>query len=263
MEEKLGRSDTVVSTRTRLPPLTRILLSGEMSTTPPRRLRLVEKLDRWAANEGSRFLFLATFTVVHVMVFAFGFLNYHLKDTLDHARATFGATYSIARAAALVLHFRCNWLPSGFGPQKNTPASAGAWILRIPLKTASQFGRPKFVGVRRPVIVSVSVLASLIMMFSASSGLISAVRYYRQRQRPACEASHPKEACRVNLNRTVHVLSLDSHKERSKPLKRAVVSADPKEINLPQPGSSLRIAHAIPYALKYGCERCHTDPGSN
>ncbi|KAI4125410.1 MAG: hypothetical protein LQ338_004272 [Usnochroma carphineum] len=108
MEEKLGRSDTAVwerSVRTRLPPLTRILLSGEMSMTPPRRLRLVEKIDRWAANEGSRFLFLATFVVVHAMVFAFGFLNYHLKDNLNNARATFGVTYSIARAAALVLHF--------------------------------------------------------------------------------------------------------------------------------------------------------------
>ncbi|KAL8695389.1 MAG: hypothetical protein Q9218_000148 [Villophora microphyllina] len=108
MEEKLGRSNTTVSERwhrTRLPPLTRILMSGEMSTTPPRQLRLVEKIDRWAANEGSRFLFVATFCVVHGMVFAFGFLNYHLKDNLTTARSTFGSTYSIARAAALVLHF--------------------------------------------------------------------------------------------------------------------------------------------------------------
>ncbi|KAI4109208.1 MAG: hypothetical protein L6R37_000639 [Teloschistes peruensis] len=107
-EKKLARSDTVASERslrTRLPPLTRILMSGEMSTVPPRQLRLVEKIDRWAANDGSRFLFLATFAVVHAMVFAFGFLNYHLKDNLNNARSTFGSTYSIARAAALVLHF--------------------------------------------------------------------------------------------------------------------------------------------------------------
>lgn len=45
------------------------------------------------------------FGVVHGMVFGFGFLNYHMKDNLDTARATFGITYPIARAAALVLHF--------------------------------------------------------------------------------------------------------------------------------------------------------------
>lgn len=80
-------------------------MSGEMSATPPRKLRLVEQVDRWAANEGSQFLFLAIFAVVHTMVFVFGFLNYHMKDNLSTARATFGASYPIARAAALVLHF--------------------------------------------------------------------------------------------------------------------------------------------------------------
>ncbi|KAL9593453.1 MAG: hypothetical protein Q9179_005879 [Wetmoreana sp. 5 TL-2023] len=80
-------------------------MSGEMGATPPRELRLVEKIDRWAANEGSRILFVGTFAVTHAMVFAFGFLNYHLKDNLDTARAIFGTTYSVARAAALVLHF--------------------------------------------------------------------------------------------------------------------------------------------------------------
>lgn len=39
------------------------------------------------------------------MVFAFGFTNYQLKDNLNGARATFGITYPIARASALVLHF--------------------------------------------------------------------------------------------------------------------------------------------------------------
>jgi hypothetical protein len=42
----------------------------------------------------------------------------------------------------------------------------------------SQFGRPKFVGARRPVMASCSALASLIMMLVASSALIFAVRYY-------------------------------------------------------------------------------------
>ena len=108
MEEKLVRSNTVASERslrTRLPPLTRILMSGEMATTPPRKLRLVEKIDRWAANDGAKVLALLTFAVVHAMVFIFGFLNYHMKDNLNTARATFGVSYSVARAAALVLHF--------------------------------------------------------------------------------------------------------------------------------------------------------------
>ena len=39
------------------------------------------------------------------MVFAFGFVNYQIKDNLNIARSTFGLTYAIARAAALTLHF--------------------------------------------------------------------------------------------------------------------------------------------------------------
>ena len=50
----------------------------------------------------------------------------------------------------------------------------------------SQFGRPKFVGARRPVIVSCGALASLIMMFVASSGLILAVRYYPSLVKTSC-----------------------------------------------------------------------------
>ena len=79
-----------------------------------------------------------------------------------------------------MLHLECSWLPNTCGPQKNTPASAGEWILRIDLNTASQLGRPKLVGARSPVIVSLSALASLSIMFVASSGLILAVRYYEE-----------------------------------------------------------------------------------
>lgn len=56
-------------------------------------------------NEGYWRLFMAMFVTVQGMVFTFGFMNYHLKDNLTNARATFGVTYAIARAAALVLHF--------------------------------------------------------------------------------------------------------------------------------------------------------------
>ena len=39
-----------------------------------------------------------------MMVFAFAFLDFVLKDNLTQARATFGITFSIAKAAALALH---------------------------------------------------------------------------------------------------------------------------------------------------------------
>ncbi|GAA5961016.1 hypothetical protein JCM21900_002275 [Sporobolomyces salmonicolor] len=58
-------------------------------------------------NEGelrSRRIFFAVWVLVHAMIFTFGFLNYRFKDNLTQARATYGITYVIARAAALVLH---------------------------------------------------------------------------------------------------------------------------------------------------------------
>lgn len=91
--------------RDRWPPLTRMLMSGEMSGEAPRDLTWREKIDRWLAQQGSQNLFVFMFVAVHSMIFAFGFINYHLKDNLNEARATFGVTYPIARASALVLHF--------------------------------------------------------------------------------------------------------------------------------------------------------------
>lgn len=91
--------------RSRWPPLTRLLMSGEMGAESPRNLVWREKLDRWMVNEGYWRLFMALFVTVQGMVFAFAFMNYHLKDNVTDARATFGTTYAIASAAALVLHF--------------------------------------------------------------------------------------------------------------------------------------------------------------
>ena len=79
-------------------------MSGEMSGAAPRDLTPREKFDKWLVNEGSRRLFVFIFVVVHGMVFAFGFVTYQVKDNLTIARGTFGITYPIARAAALVLH---------------------------------------------------------------------------------------------------------------------------------------------------------------
>ncbi|KAI9753608.1 MAG: hypothetical protein M4579_005072 [Chaenotheca gracillima] len=91
--------------RDRWPPLTRMLMSGEMSSEPPRKLRWRERLDRWMVNDGYKRLTVGLFIAVHGMIFAFGFMNYDLKDNLTMARSTFGPTYAIARASALVLHF--------------------------------------------------------------------------------------------------------------------------------------------------------------
>lgn len=91
--------------RTRSTPLSRLLLSGEVSGEAPRGLTLKEKFERWMVNEGSRRVVVGVFVLVHGLIFAFGFMNYQLKDNLTNARATFGITYPIARSAALVLHF--------------------------------------------------------------------------------------------------------------------------------------------------------------
>lgn len=56
-------------------------------------------------NEGYKQLFLAVFVLVHIMLFAFGLVNYWLKENLETARATFGFTFAVAKAAALVLQF--------------------------------------------------------------------------------------------------------------------------------------------------------------
>ena len=82
-----------------------MLLSGEVGTDAPRDLTLQEKVERWMVTKGSKQIPVLLFAIVHAMIFAFGYLNYNLKDNLDTARATFGATYAVARAAALVLHF--------------------------------------------------------------------------------------------------------------------------------------------------------------
>ncbi|PQE07912.1 hypothetical protein CJF32_00003054 [Rutstroemia sp. NJR-2017a WRK4] len=108
MEKGFERSSVgsvKVSERSRWPPLTRMLMSGEMSAEMPRELTMREKFDRWMVNEGYRRFFVFVFGMLHVMVFTFGFLNYQLKDSFGTARSTFSVTYAIARSAALTLHF--------------------------------------------------------------------------------------------------------------------------------------------------------------
>ncbi|KAI1419508.1 ferric reductase NAD binding domain-containing protein [Xylaria sp. FL1777] len=65
----------------------------------PMRKFLIENIF---ANLCASFVFV--FIFLHTIVFAFGFVNYAVKDSLQVARNTFGPTYMIARSAALVLH---------------------------------------------------------------------------------------------------------------------------------------------------------------
>ncbi|CAI9632999.1 nadph oxidase b [Alternaria burnsii] len=90
--------------RSRWPPLTRMLMSGEMSDEKARELTRKEKFDVWMVNEGYRRFFVFTFAILHVMVFVFGMMNYGLKDNSIGSRNRFGLTFPIARSAALVLH---------------------------------------------------------------------------------------------------------------------------------------------------------------
>ncbi|OBT94757.1 hypothetical protein VE01_06231 [Pseudogymnoascus verrucosus] len=93
------------SERSRWPPLTRMLMSGEMNAEAKREYNWKEQYNKWMVNEGYRRFFVFVFAAIHAMVFAFGLMNYALKDNLQKGRDTFGFTFAIARAAALVLHF--------------------------------------------------------------------------------------------------------------------------------------------------------------
>lgn len=103
--DRSSTASTKVSERSRWPPLTRMLMSGEMSGKENRVYNNKERFDRWMVNEGYRRFFVFVFAALHAMIFIFGFMNYQLKDNLSGARRTFGITYPMARASALVLHF--------------------------------------------------------------------------------------------------------------------------------------------------------------
>ncbi|KIK61511.1 hypothetical protein GYMLUDRAFT_243674 [Collybiopsis luxurians FD-317 M1] len=76
--------------------------TGTAEPFKPKNFR--QKIDIWLINEGGKQMFFVVWILLHLLVIAFGFLNYQLKDNTVNARATFGITYPIARAAALVLH---------------------------------------------------------------------------------------------------------------------------------------------------------------
>ncbi|BGP13351.1 hypothetical protein JCM10213_005803 [Rhodosporidiobolus nylandii] len=110
----LMRSDTVAS---------RTVTNG--TSAVGHRMNTWERVKSWMVNEGSGRLAFALFVLVQAAAFALGLVNYALKgsslcylslirpwltsrfftvDNLTTARRNFGLTYTIARAAALVLH---------------------------------------------------------------------------------------------------------------------------------------------------------------
>jgi len=70
----------------------------------PKSVTWEQKLAIWKINEGGRQIFFGVWVLLHALVFIFGAVNYQLKDNLVEARQTFGITFVIARAAALMLH---------------------------------------------------------------------------------------------------------------------------------------------------------------
>ncbi|KAJ7062107.1 NADPH oxidase [Mycena amicta] len=78
--------------------------NGRIRHDPSRPKKLNERISLWMINEGRQRVFFAVFLLLHLLVAGLGFIHYGLKDNLNNARATFGITFTIARAAALVLH---------------------------------------------------------------------------------------------------------------------------------------------------------------
>ncbi|KAJ6551760.1 NADPH oxidase isoform 2 [Mycena capillaripes] len=91
----------------------RVRLQGLQSATAPktrlrhdptRPMKFTEKISLWLINDGRQRVFFAVFLFLHLLVAVLGVFHYGLKDNLTQARATYGLTFTIARAAALVLH---------------------------------------------------------------------------------------------------------------------------------------------------------------
>lgn len=87
----------------RWPPLTKMLMSEDFDRQPPRNFNWREKLGRRMVTHSSQYLVVATFVLIHCLAFAFGFISYLFDENLVKARSTTGVSYSIAKAAGVVL----------------------------------------------------------------------------------------------------------------------------------------------------------------
>jgi hypothetical protein len=89
--------------RRRLQGLQQATTMSSRVVTPYEPKTFMEKWQHWMINEGGKRLFFSVWVFLHLLVAAFGALNYGLKDNLTSARATFGITYS-----ALLPFFPCS-----------------------------------------------------------------------------------------------------------------------------------------------------------
>ena len=84
-----------------LPPLSRMLMSNDEAT----KQTAISGIDSPMLPSGIRHLLLATFALLHGMIFSYGFWNSYTKGHLTLAGSTFGISLPMANAAALVLYF--------------------------------------------------------------------------------------------------------------------------------------------------------------
>jgi hypothetical protein len=81
------------SERRRLQRLQRTPTTSLPTKLPVQPKKFKEKWDHWMINEGGRQLFFAVWILLHLLVAAFGAVNYQLKDNFVNARASFGVTF--------------------------------------------------------------------------------------------------------------------------------------------------------------------------
>ena len=67
----------------------------------------------------------------------------------------------------------------------------------------------------------------------------------------------------MNLNVIVHILRLNSHEQRSEPLERSEIPANPEEIYFSEPSLLFRVVHTVPDALEDGGKRSHANSSTN
>ncbi|KAI0218114.1 hypothetical protein L0F63_006714 [Massospora cicadina] len=63
-----------------------------------------QRLRKWVADEGQKFVFIALWVASQLLMFLIGFIKYSYDDNLSQARTTLGITFPIARASAVAIH---------------------------------------------------------------------------------------------------------------------------------------------------------------
>lgn len=88
-----------------LPPLSRMLMSNEVASEQTAISEKRGGTDQCILASSIRYLLLATFALLHGLIFIYGFWSSYTKGNLTLAGSTFGTTLPMANAAALVLYF--------------------------------------------------------------------------------------------------------------------------------------------------------------